>query len=357
MPVECGPRGLAFTNNLLYRNLGGGKFSDVTSTSGIAKTNGHYCLGVAPLDYNRDGWPDIYVACDSTPSILYRNNKDGTFTDVAVDSSVAFSDDGNEQAGMGATVADYDGDGWPDIFKTNFSDDTSSLYRNNRDGTFTPSIVDAGLSLNTHYLGWGVMFVDVDNDGWPDLLLANGHVYPQVDAGSGTSYREPRLLYWNQGNGSFKDVSAASGPGCTEPMPSRGLAIADLWNDGRESAVVNDMDEKPLLLVNLARNANHWLGVLLEGTRSNRDGIGARVTVAAGGKTWVQDLRSGGSYLSSSDLRLHFGLGSAAAIEHIDVLWPSGIEERFPGNSADRYITLRESSGTPLKAIEPPNPH
>jgi hypothetical protein len=357
MPVECGPRGLAFTNNLLYRNLGGGKFSDVTSTSGIAKTNGHYCLGVAPLDYNRDGWPDIYVACDSTPSILYRNNKDGTFTDVAVDSSVAFSDDGNEQAGMGATVADYDGDGWSDIFKTNFSDDTSSLYRNNRDGTFTPSIVDAGLSLNTHYLGWGVMFVDVDNDGWPDLLLANGHVYPQVDAGSGTSYREPRLLYWNQGNGSFKDVSAASGPGCTEPMPSRGLAIADLWNDGRESAVVNDMDEKPLLLVNLARNANHWLGVLLEGTRSNRDGIGARVTVAAGGKTWVQDLRSGGSYLSSSDLRLHFGLGSAAAIEHIDVLWPSGIEERFPGNSADRYITLRESSGTPLKAIEPPNPH
>jgi hypothetical protein len=231
------------------------------------------------------------------------------------------------------------------------------MVTNESGESFTPSIFDAGLSLNTHYLGWGVMFVDVDNDGWPDLLLANGHVYPQVDAGVGTSYREPRLLYWNQGNGRFKDISAASGPGCTEPMPSRGLAVADLWNDGRESAVINDMDEKPLLLVNLALNTNHWLGVALEGTRSNRDGIGARVTVAAGGKTWVRELRSGASYLSSSDLRLHFGLGAASTVDHIDILWPSGIEERFSGDSADRYITLRESSGSPLKPFEPSNPH
>jgi hypothetical protein len=350
VPVECGPRGLPSTTNLLYHNLGRGKFADVTKSSGIAATNGHYCLGVSTLDYNRDGWPDIYVACDSTPSILYRNNKDGTFTDVAVDASVAFGDDGNEQAGMGATVADYDGEGWPDIFKTNFSDDVSSLYHNNKDGTFTPTIYDAGLGLNTHYLGWGAMFVDVDNDGWPDILLANGHVYPQVTSGLGASYREPRLLYWNQGNGKFKDVSSAAGPGCTEQMPSRGLATGDLWNDGRESAVINDMDEKPLLLVNLAANDNHWLGLLLVGTRSNRDGIGARVSVTAGGRTWVQELRSGSSYLSSSDLRLHFGLGAAATTEHVDVLWPSGLEERIPGGAADRFITLREGSGTTISA-------
>jgi enediyne biosynthesis protein E4 len=344
-PVECGPRGLPFTTNLLYRNLGNGKFADVTKTSGIAATYGHYCLGVSTLDYNRDGWPDIYVGCDSTPSILYRNNKDGTFTDVAVDTSVAFSDDGNEQAGMGTTVGDYDGDGWPDIFKTNFSDDISSLYRNNHNGTFTSTIYDAGLGLNTHYLGWGAMFVDVDNDGWPDLLLANGHVYPQVTADRGANYREPRVLYWNQGNGKFKEVTSAAGPGCTEPMPARGLAIGDLWNDGRESAVINDMDEKPLLLVNLAANDHHWLGVILEGTRSNRDGIGARVTVTAGGRSWVQEERSGSSYLSSSDLRMHFGLGAAGAVEHIDVAWPSGREERFAGGSTDRFVTLVEGKG------------
>lgn len=354
MPVECGPRGLPFTTNLLYRNLGGGKFADVTKTSGIAATNGHYCLGVSTLDYNRDGWPDIYVACDSTPSILYRNNKDGTFTDVAVDTSVAFSDDGNEQAGMGATVGDYDGDGWPDIFKTNFSDDTSSLYHNNRDGTFTSTIYDANLGLNTHYLGWGTMFVDVDNDGWPDIILANGHVYPQVDTGLGATYREPRVLYWNQGNGKFKDVTSTAGPGCTEPMSGRGLAIADLWNDGRESAVVNDMDEKPLLLVNLAANSNHWLGIVLEGTRSNRDGIGARVTVTAGGKSWVQELRGGSSYLSSSDLRLHFGLGSASTVDRIEIQWPSGMDERFPGVAADRFVTLRESTGVPVSTADLP---
>jgi enediyne biosynthesis protein E4 len=347
-PVECGPRGLPYTTNLLYRNLGNGKFADVTKASGITATNGHYCLGVSTLDYNRDGWPDIYVACDSTPSILYRNNKDGTFTDVAVDTSVAFSDDGEEQAGMGATVGDYDGDGWPDLFKTNFSDDISSLYRNNRDGTFTSSIYDAGLGLNTHYLGWGVMFVDVDNDGWPDLLLANGHVYPQVTAERGASYREPRVLYWNQGNGKFKEITNSAGPGCTEPMPARGLAIADLWNDGRASAVINDMDEKPLLLVNLAANGNHWLGVVLEGTQSNRDGIGARVSVTAGGRTWVQEERSGSSYLSSSDLRLHFGLGAATAVDRIDVAWPSGLEEQFAGGPADRFVTLREAAGKPV---------
>src|ERR1700726_4738706 len=215
VPVMCGPRGLDSTPNVLYHNLGGGRFANVSKSSGIEKTNGHYCLGVSTLDYNHDGWPDIYVACDSPPSILYRNNKDGTFTDVAVDATVAFDEDGREQAGMGATVADYNGDGLPDIFKTNFSDDTSSLYKNNGDGTFSSKIFDAGLGLNTQYLGWGVMFFDMDNDGWPDVLVANGHVYPEVDtAHLGATYREPRLVYWNQGNGKFKDISHAAGPGC-----------------------------------------------------------------------------------------------------------------------------------------------
>ena len=347
VPVECGPRGLPYSTNLLYRNLGGGKFADVSKASGITETNGHYCLSVTSFDYNLDGWPDIYSACDSTPSILYRNNKDGTFTDVAPDAYVAFSEDGREQAGMGSTVADYDNDGWPDLFKTNFSDDTSSLYHNNRDGTFTSAIFDAGLGLNTAYLGWGAMFLDVDNDTRSDILIVNGHVYPEVDRDHlGATYREPRLLYWNQGNGKFKDVSKQCGPGCTEPMSSRGLAIADFWNDGRQSAVINNMDDKPLLLVNLAANTNHWLGVALEGTRSNRDGIGARVTVLASGNKWMQEVRSGSSYLSSNDLRLHFGLGPAASFERIEVLWPSGLVEQFPGGSSDRFVPLTEGKGS-----------
>ena len=348
-PVMCGPRGLPFTTNILYHNLGGGKFENASESSGITKTNGHYCFSVSTLDYNHDGWPDIYVACDSTPSILYRNNKNGTFTDVAEDASVAYDEDGREQAGMGTTIGDYDGDGWPDIFKTNFSDDTSSLYRNNGDGTFTPAIFDAGLGLNTQYLGWGTMFFDVNNDGWPSILIANGHVYPQVDyAHLGSNYREPRLLYFNLGHGKFKDISKDAGPGCTEPASSRGLAVADFWNDGRISAVVNNIDEKPMLLVNMAPNSNHWLGVITQGTRSNRDGIGARVTVSGGGRKWVQEVRSGSSYISSNDLRLHFGLGAATGIDSIEVLWPSGIDESFKAGGVDRFVTLVEGKGSPI---------
>jgi len=351
-PVMCGPRGLPYTHNVLYHNLGNGKFADVSKTSGIEKTYGHYCFSVSTLDYNNDGWPDIYVACDSTPSILYRNNKDGTFTDVGPDAGVALNEDGREQAGMGTTVGDYNGDGLEDIFKTNFSDDTSSLYRNNGDGTFTPSIESAGLRFNTQYLGWGTMFVDVDNDGWPDLLLVNGHVYPEVDtAHLGSTYKEPRLLYWNQGNGKFKDVSRLCGPGCTVPESSRGMAIADFWNDGRESAVVNDMSGHPMLLVNMAANSNHWLGVITVGTKSNRDGIGAQVTVFSGGRKYLQEVRSGSSYISSSDLRLHYGLGAASTIDKIAVRWPSGLHEvfRFQGKDrqADRFVNLVEGTGSP----------
>jgi hypothetical protein len=345
-PVMCGPRGLDSSPNILYHNIGGGKFADVSKSSGIEKTYGHYCLSVSTLDYDDDSWPDIYVACDSTPSILYHNLKNGTFIDVAAEAGVAFNEDGREQAGMGSTVADYDNDGRPDIFKTNFSDDSSSLYHNNGDGTFSSTIYEAGLNLNTRFLGWGTMFIDVDNDGRSDILAVNGHVYPEVDSHHlGSTYREPRLLYWNAGNGKFKDLSEQCGPGCTEPQSSRGLGIGDLWNDGRISAVVNNIDGQPMLLLNQARNNNHWLGVVTRGTTSNRDGIGAKVTVFAGGHRFVQEVRSGSSYISNNDMRLHFGLGNSTEVDRIEVRWPNGNIESFPGGSADRFVTLTEGKG------------
>jgi hypothetical protein len=345
-PVMCGPRGLPHASNILYHNEGNGKFRDVSAASGIEKTEGHYCFSVTTLDYNEDGWPDIYVACDSTPSILYRNNHDGTFTDVASEVGAAFNEDGREQAGMGSTAADYDGDGHIDLFKTNFSDDTATLYHANGDGTFADMTSAAGLGIHQESLGWGTMFADVDNDGWPDLLVANGHVYPEVDAAKlGATFREPRFLYWNQGNGKFKDVSDTSGPGLKEPMPGRGMAIADFWNDGRLSVVVNNLSDRPLLLVNEAKNSNHWLGVRLIGTKSNRDGIGARVVVHGATRDWVDELRSGSGYDSSSDLRLHFGLGSSPSLKSISVRWPNGQSESFPVDGVDRFVELTEGKG------------
>lgn len=348
-PVMCGPRGLESASNVLYHNLGGGKFENVSKSSGFEHTNGHYCFSITTLDYNDDGWPDLYIACDSTPAILYRNNHDGTFTDTAADAGVAFNEDGREQAGMGSTSADYDGDGKLDLFKTNFSDDTSTLYRNNGDGTYTDMTFPAGLGINTDALGWGTMFADVDNDGWPDLLVVNGHVYPEVDSAKlGSLYREPRFLYYNLGNGKFRDISKTSGPGLADPRSSRGLAIGDLFNDGRLEAVINNLSDRPMLLVNLAKNQNHWLGVHLTGTSSNRDGIGARVTLRSTKRVWVDEVRSGSSYNSSSDLRLHFGLGAETHLAQIDVRWPNGKTEIFaPPPTVDRILELTEGNGRP----------
>jgi hypothetical protein len=367
IPVMCGPRGLPWGKNILYHNLGNGTFEDVTKKAKIDQTNGHYGFSVSTLDYDDDGWPDIFVACDSTASILYHNNRDGTFTDVAVISGAAFNDDGREQAGMGSTVGDYDGDGRLDIFKTNFSDDTSTLLHNNGDGTFDDKIFPAGFGLNTQYLGWGTMFLDADNDGWPDLLLVNGHVYPEVDSQHlGSNFLEPKILYHNNGNGTFTDISASAGPAITALSSGRGLAVGDLWNDGRMSAVISNMNAAPMLLVNDLRNGNHWIAFRtigafkkeVKGVKenanqdasatsfvSNRDGIGAKIRVKARNRTLVDEVRSGSSYDSNNDMRSHFGLGAATKVDWAEVRWPSGLVERFENLSADTIHTLREGSG------------
>jgi len=341
VPVMCGPRGLAGAKNILYHNRGNGTFEDVTTKAHIDRSDGHYAFSVSTVDFDEDGWPDIFVACDSTPSILYRNNHDGTFTDVAVTAGAAFNEDGREQAGMGSTIGDYNGDGHLDIFKTNFSDDTSTLYKN------------AGLGLYTQYLGWGTMFLDFDNDGWPDLLLVNGHVYPEVDSQHlGSSYKEPRILFHNNGDGTFSDISASAGSAITTNASSRGLAVADLWNDGRMSAVINNMNAAPSLLVNQVRSTNHWVAIRTVGTKSNRDGVGARIRVKAGSRILVDEVRSGSSFISNSDMRVHFGLGKADKIEWVEIRWPSGLTERFANLQVDQIHSLKEGSGTAADAAD-----
>jgi len=353
VPVMCGPQGLPAAKNILYRNRGDGTFEDVTKKAHIDQTTGHYSFSVTTLDYDDDGWPDIFVACDSTPSILYHNNRNGTFTDVAITAGAAFNEDGRSQAGMGSTAADYDGDGRLDIFKTNFSDDTATLYHNNGDSTFDDVTYRAGLGLNTQYLGWGTMFFDFDNDGWPDLLLVNGHVYPEVDSQHlGSNFQEPRILYHNNGDGKFTDISSGAGPGITKAMSSRGLAIGDLWNDGRMSAVISNMNAPPSLLVNQVRNANHWVALRARGIKSNRDGIGARIRVSAGGRIFIDEVRSGSSFDSNNDMRVHFGLGPAAKIDWVEVRWPSGLLEKFEGLTVDAIHTLKEGAGTTVTSSD-----
>ncbi|MBZ5562831.1 MAG: CRTAC1 family protein [Acidobacteriia bacterium] len=342
----CGPRGLPGGRDILFHNNGDGTFTDVTEAAGIGRDR-YYGLGVTWGDYNRDGRPDIYVANDSTPSSLYRNNGDGTFTDVGVPAGVAYGGEGQEQAGMGTDFADYDNDGWPDIVKGNFSDDSKNLYHNNQDGTFTDVAYPAGLGeVGWLFTTFGAKFLDYDNDGWKDIFLANGQTFPQIDRyQTGITYAERNFLFHNRGDGHFDEVGLRSGPGLALRKVSRGLATADYDNDGDVEIMVSNMNASPDLLRHARKNRHHSILVKTIGTRSNRDGIGAEVKVVSGNLTQYDNVRSGGSYLSSSDLRLHFGLGSRTTIERMEVRWPGGQTEVIKNPPVDRILTVKEGEG------------
>ncbi|HEX6545196.1 MAG TPA: CRTAC1 family protein, partial [Bryobacteraceae bacterium] len=343
IPVACGPRGLPFERNLLYRNNGDGTFSDISVASGIAEPQGHYGLGVLTTDINGDGLPDIYVACDQTPSLLYVNQGHGKFEDEAMLRGVALDANGRSLSGMGADAGDYDGSGRLSLFRSNFSDEMETLYRNRGEGNFDDVTLAAGLGGNTRFVGWGAGFFDYDNDGWPDLLLVNGHVFPEVDKlHIDIHFRDRAILYHNLRNGKFDDVSLSSGPGIAEPHAARGAAFADIDNDGSIEVIVNNQNEAPTLLKLKKQPPGHWTLLRLIGSRSNRSAVGARVKIVAGGLEQVQEVRSGGSYLSQNDFRLHFGLGAAVAINRIEIHWPSGAVQKLTSQKSDSLITIRE---------------
>jgi enediyne biosynthesis protein E4 len=347
IPTMCGPRGLPGDTDILYRNNGDGTFTDVSEKAGILKTGPRYSITAVSYDFDNDGWPDIYVAVDSEPSILFQNNHDGTFTDVAVLSGCAYNADGHEQAGMGVGVADYDCDGWFDIFKTNFADDTSDLYHNNGDGTFTEVSFNSGVGIHSNYVAWGCGFIDYDNDGWADIVQVNGHVYPEVDKYDfGESFKNPRLVYRNLGDGRFKDVSAELGPGISARYSSRGAAFGDYDNDGGMDMLILNMNDLPSLLHNVGGNRQNWIKLKLVGTKCNRTAIGARVWVTTGKHRQVDEVHSGTSVMSQNDLRLHFGLGSAETVDLIEVKWPTTQKiERFTQVKANQILTIREGEG------------
>lgn len=346
VPVACGPPGLPGAKNILYRNNGDGTFTDVSEKAGITRTNGTYGLGVLTGDFDNDGWVDIYVANDSAPATLYRNNRDGTFTDVAVESGCAYSLDGKPQAGMGVTAGDYDRDGWLDIFKTNFADDTSNLYRNLGKGVFEDAVYASGIGVNTLWLGWGCGFFDMDNNGWLDILVCNGHVYPEVDRLKGNvGYRQPKVLYRNLQNGRFQDISAQVGGPIVEPSPSRGCAFGDYDNDGDIDVAVNTVNDFPQLLRNDGPATNNWITIRTVGTKTNRSGIGARLTCITGTLKQIEDVRSGGSYISQNDLRVHFGLGSAEKVDVLEIRWPSGHVDVLKDLPVNRIVTVKEGVG------------
>jgi hypothetical protein len=331
----------------LYRNNGDGTFTDVSQQAGILKPGPRYSITAVSYDFDNDGWPDIYVAVDSEASILFHNNHDGTFTDIGVMAGCAYSEDGREQAGMGVAVADYDCDGWFDIFKTNFADDTCDLYHNNGDGTFGDVSATAGIGVNHQYVAWGCGFIDYDNDGWPDIFQVNGHVYPEIDLQEmGQNYKNPRVLYRNMRNGQFIDVSAVTGPGITKLYCSRGAAFGDYDNDGDIDALILNMNDLPSLLRNDGGNKQNWIKIKLLGTKCNRTAIGARVRVVVGNHSQIDEVHSGSSVMSQGDLRLHFGLGKAAAVDLIEVKWPTSQKiERFTHVKANQILTIREGSG------------
>jgi hypothetical protein len=325
IPVMCGPRGLPFARNRLFHNEGGGRFKDVSAASGIGQARACYAFTAVASDFDGDGYPDVYVACDSTPSLLYRNKRDGTFEEIGLVSGTALNQDGQEQGGMGVAVADYDEDGHADIVKTNFSDDVPNVYHGSGDGTFDDRVFESGLGGSMDYVGWGVHLVDKN----PEMR-----------------FRQPRLLYWNVGGGKFKDISAGSGPALDEAWSSRGSAAGDLDNDGSLEVVVSNMGARPSLLKNFGPRKN-WLLAQLVGVKCNRDAIGARAYVYVGGRRLSGEVQTGSSYVSQNDPRLHFGLADDARYDRIEVAWPGGEHESFAGGEANRIVVIKQGTGTP----------
>ena len=350
--VACGPPGLQGDTNILYHNNGNGTFTEVSESSGITQANGTYGLGVLTADFDNDGWPDIYVANDSTPSLLYQNKKNGKFVDIGMESGCVLSADGKPQAGMGVSAADYDLDGNLDIVKTNFAGDTPSLYHNRGNGSFEDMTFSAGLGIHTQYLGWGVGFFDMDNDGWPDILICNGHVYPEVEQlKTEAGYAQRKILYKNLRNGHFEDVSSSGGPAIAAPYASRGCAFGDFDNDGDIDVVVNTINDYPQLLRCDSHLQNNWIKVKTIGTKSNRSGIGARLRCVSRPPdeskehSQIDEVRSGGSYISQSDLRVHFGLGKAQKVDVLEIRWPSGQVDILKDVKPNQVIFVKEGAG------------
>ena len=341
--VSCGPRGLKGSRDRLYHNNGDGTFTDVTEKLNI-DPDSYYGLGVMWLDYDLDGCLDLYVSDDSTPSMLYKGDCKGGFTDVGARAGVAFSGDGREQAGMGIDSADYDNDGWPDIAKANFSDDTNNLFHNDHGGEFTDLAGPANFGpISTPFLGFGLKFFDADNDGWADIFIANGHVNPQVDRHAfGVTYAERPFLFHNLGNGRFEEIGQRAGVAFTRRYVGRGAATADFFNDGKMDLLINVIDGSPLLLRNQSTHAGHWIRIKPVGVRSNRDGFGARVEVKAAGLAQNAEVRANASFESASDSRLHFGLGAATRVDSIVVRWPSGVVDQIGRQSVDQEIVVKE---------------
>jgi len=345
IPVECGPRGLLTGRHSLYRNNGDGTFTDVTQQAGIARAAATYGMTVVAADFDEDGWQDIYVACDSTPSLLFMNNRDGTFREEGVLRGAALSDDGMEQAGMGIGIGDYDLDGHLDLFKTHFADDANILYRNDGKGNFEDATGSSHLGVETRYVCWGAGIVDLDNDGLPDLFMVTGHVYPQVER-TLPQYpnKTPRVVFRNLGKGVFEELIQEPGPGVAAAHCSRRGAFGDFDNDGDIDILIINLNEPPSLLRNDLTGKSNWIKVKLDGVKSNRSAIGARVLVHYGGKTQAQAVLSQSSFFSCSDSRLHFGLGNSTLAD-IDVYWPSGLHETFKQIPANRLITIQEGVG------------
>jgi len=345
IPVNCGPRGLPPGRHSLYRNNGDGTFTDVTKQAGIAAANESYGMTVVAADFDEDGWPDIFVACDSTPSLLFMNNHDGTFREEGIMRGVALSDDGMEQAGMGVGIGDYNLDGHLDLFTTHFIGDTCGFYKNDGKGSFDEVTRLAKVGVETRFTSWGTGIFDFDNDGYPDVMFVTGSVYPEVERKLPQyPYKTQRVLFRNLGTGEFEELESGAGEGLIARHSSRGCAFGDFDNDGDMDVLIVNMNEPPSLLRNDIKAKRNWIKVKLEGVKSNRSAIGARVLVHYAGKVQAQAVVSQSSYYSCNDPRLHFGLGNVAVAD-VEVYWPNGLHEEYKKVPANQLITLREGSG------------